>query len=114
MPTDCVFCKIASGEIPAEKVFEDAEIFAFKDIKPVAPVHVLFIPKKHLANVGELDSASAALVGKIFLAAKRVADTLGVSKNGYRIIANTNRDAGQEVFHLHFHLIGGRRLGALG
>ncbi|MHC4662452.1 MAG: histidine triad nucleotide-binding protein [Planctomycetota bacterium] len=114
MDTDCIFCKIAAGEIPSEKVYEDDEIIAFRDVNPQAPVHVLFIPKEHLSGVNDINERTAETVGKIFLAAGKVAAELGVAENGYRIIANTNRDAGQEVFHLHMHLLGGRQLGKLG
>ncbi|TET36985.1 MAG: histidine triad nucleotide-binding protein [Planctomycetota bacterium] len=114
MNDDCIFCKIAAGDIPADKVYEDEEILAFKDVNPVAPVHVLFVPKDHIAGVNDLNERTAAIVGKIFLAAQKVAAELGVADSGYRIIANTNRDAGQEVFHIHLHLLGGRRMGAMG
>ena len=114
MDADCIFCKIASGEIPSDKVYEDDEIVAFNDIHPQAPVHVIFIPREHVSGVNDLNERTAETVGKIFLAAKKVAGELGVAEGGYRIIANTNRDSGQEVFHLHLHLLGGRQLGKLG
>jgi len=111
--TDCIFCKIAAGEIPATKVYEDDQVVAFEDIQPVAPVHVLVIPRKHLASVNDLHAGDSALLGALFAAIQRVAQEKGVAESGYRVITNAGKDSGQAVFHLHFHVIGGRKLGPL-
>ena len=109
--TDCIFCKIAAGEIPATKVYDDGEVLAFRDINPEAPVHLLVIPRRHIATLNDLTEADAALIGWLYLAAKQVAIELGVAENGYRTVINCNRDAGQIVFHVHMHLLAGRELG---
>ncbi len=103
---DCIFCKIAKGEIPAAKVYEDDEVFAFKDINPKAPVHFLIIPKKHLASLAHADAGDAALLGKMLALAPRLAREQG-AENGFRVVINTGRDGGQEVAHLHMHILGG-------
>lgn len=105
---DCIFCKIINKEIPAEIVYENEHVLAFKDINPEAKVHILFIPKKHLASVNSLDSENKEIVGEIFLAMKTVAKDLGIAEDGYRIVTNTGEKAGQTVHHLHFHLLSGR------
>lgn len=105
----CLFCKIAAKEIPAKILFETDDVVAFHDINPVAPIHVLVIPKKHVVSVGEAAPEDEALLGKVLLAARRVADELGVNE-GFRIVANTGPAAGQSVFHLHAHVLGGRPL----
>ncbi|MHC4779422.1 MAG: histidine triad nucleotide-binding protein [Planctomycetota bacterium] len=112
--TDCLFCRIAAGEIPAEKVLETVDILAFKDIHPVAPVHVLVIPKKHIASTDGFEDEDGSLAGKMLLAARDIARDLGVAEGGYRLVTNCGKSAGQEVFHVHMHLLGGRKLGALG
>ncbi len=109
MAEDCLFCKIVAGDIPADKVFEDDDLLAFKDINPQAPVHVLIIPKKHVPSLDGLEEGDAALMGKLMVAASRIARDLGVSGAGYRSVFNTNKDACQEVFHIHLHLLGGRK-----
>ena len=109
--TDCIFCKIAAGEIPATKVYDDGEVLAFRDINPEAPVHLLVIPRRHIATLNDLTEADAALIGRLYLAAKQVAIELGVAENGYRTVINCNRNAGQIVFHVHMHLLAGRELG---
>ncbi|MDQ2695080.1 MAG: histidine triad nucleotide-binding protein [Pseudomonadota bacterium] len=108
--TDCLFCKIAAGGLPAERVYEDDQVLAFRDINPQAPVHVLIIPRRHIATVNDLAPDDAALVGRLYLAARQVAAEQGVADSGYRTLINCNRDAGQDVFHLHLHLLGGRRM----
>lgn len=108
---DCIFCKILSKEIPSQIVFEDEEIFAFKDINPVAPVHILVIPKEHIKSVNELEEKHESLIGKIFLLIKKLASEYEVAQSGYRVVTNVGSDGGQEVGHLHFHLIGGKELG---
>lgn len=114
MASDCIFCKIVSGEIPASKVFEDDQILAFDDIAPVAPVHVLLIPKKHIAALQDLGEADLGLMGSLVAAAQQVARAKEVAESGYRLLTNSGKDAGQIVFHLHWHLIGGKPLGKLG
>lgn len=109
-----IFAKILRGEIPSEKVYEDDDLLAFKDIHPVAPVHLLIVPKKERATVNDLTEDDAALVGKMVLTAQRLAAAQGVAESGYRLVINCNREAGQEVFHLHLHLLGGRKLGPMG
>lgn len=108
---DCVFCKIIKGEIPSTKVYEDEEILAFKDINPVTPVHILVIPKKHIESLNEVELEHQMLIGKIFTVIKKIAKDQGVAENGYRVIANCGEDGGQEVKHLHFHILGGKKMG---
>ncbi|MFO1422358.1 MAG: histidine triad nucleotide-binding protein [Candidatus Competibacteraceae bacterium] len=109
--TDCIFCKIAAGEIPAAKLHDDGEVVVFRDINPEAPVHLLVIPRRHIPTLNELTEADAALIGRLYLAGKQVAAELGVAESGYRTVINCNRDAGQIVFHVHMHLLAGRELG---
>ena len=106
MADNCIFCKIARGEIPSRKVYEDDELFAFHDIHPVAPVHFMLIPRLHVASLMEADDSHAALLGKMLLLAPRLAKEQGLG-NGFRTVINTGKDGGQEVFHLHIHIIGG-------
>ena len=106
---DCLFCKIAAGEIPSTKVYEDDKLLAFKDINPQAPVHILVIPKEHFDSVDALDEKSAPIVGNIMLVAKKIAAEQGL-KDGYRIITNIGENGGQTVKHLHFHILGGVKL----
>ena len=108
---DCLFCKIVKGEIPSTKVYEDEEILAFNDINPVAPVHILVIPKKHIVSLNEIEPEDQMLIGKIFTVIKKIAKEQGFAENGYRVIANCGEDGGQEVKHLHFHILGGKKLG---
>ncbi len=108
---DCLFCKIVKGEIPSNKVYEDEYVYAFKDIEPVAPVHILIVPKKHISSLNKISDEDEALLGKIFLTIKKIAKELGVEDKGYRVINNCGKDAGQTVMHLHFHLIAGRKMG---
>ncbi|MBE6837987.1 MAG: histidine triad nucleotide-binding protein [Ruminococcus sp.] len=107
---DCLFCKIIAGEIPSTKVYEDDKVYAFNDINPAAPVHILIIPKVHIASAAEVTAENADIVGHIFEVAAKLAKEKGLD-NGYRIVTNCGDDAGQSVHHLHFHLIGGRFLG---
>jgi len=107
---DCIFCKIAKREINGDIVYEDEEILAFKDINPIAPVHILVIPKKHISCAKDIKKEDEALIGRIFTVINKIADDLKLD-NGYRIINNCGEDGGQEVMHLHFHLLGGRKLG---
>ena len=105
---DCLFCKIVSGEIPGNPVYQDDEIYMFNDISPQAPVHILAIPKKHIATSNDLESGDENLIGKLFLKMKEVAQGIDELKNGYRIVTNCGAESGQSVFHIHFHLLGGR------
>ena len=109
MKENCIFCKIANKDIPASIVYEDEEMIAFADLDPQAPLHVLFIPKKHIATVNELNEENADIMGKIFSKAKDIAAKENIASDGYRLVVNCNKNAGQEVFHLHVHLLGGRK-----
>ena len=106
---DCIFCKIISGDIPSSKVYEDDYMYAFRDINPEAPCHVLVIPKKHISSMDEVTSENSVYVAKIFEKIPEISKLSGVT-NGYRVISNCGPDAGQSVFHLHFHIIGGVKL----
>ena len=107
---DCLFCKIAAGEIPSKKVYEDEQVYAFYDIEPQAPVHVLLIPKTHIASAAEITAENSAVVAHIFEVAAQIAKKLGLD-DGFRIVSNCGDSAGQTVKHLHFHLMGGRTFG---
>ncbi len=106
---DCLFCKIIKGEIPSARVFENESVYAFRDINPQAPVHVLIVPKTHIASADGINAENSALVGDIFAAIPEIAKREGLT-NGYRVITNCGEDACQTVKHLHFHLLGGKRL----
>jgi histidine triad (HIT) family protein len=111
--TKCLFCRIAAGELPADRVYEDDEVLAFKDIHPQAPLHCLVIPKTHVATLNDFSPQQSALLGRLLLTAKRIAADHGLP--GYRVAMNVNREGGQVVFHAHLHVLGGRPLqGALG
>ena len=107
---DCLFCKIAEGAIPSKKAYEDDSVLAFYDIDPQAPVHVLIIPKRHIASVDKLTRDDAELLSRLFTVAQKLARELGVSETGYRVVSNVGSDAGQSVPHLHLHLLGGRSM----
>ena len=111
---DCIFCKIAAGELGTTFVAETEHVVAFDDISPQAPTHVLVVPKRHVASVRDLDRADAALWGEMLHVANEVAATKGIADSGYRLVANTGPDSGQEVHHLHVHVLGGGKLGRLG
>ncbi len=111
---ECIFCKIAAGEIPADTVLERDGLLVFKDIQPKAPVHVLVIPTKHVETVDDLSDGDESLAGRMVLAARDAARQLGVEKDGYRLVMNCRSSAGQEVFHIHLHLLAGRPMGAMG
>ena len=106
---DCIFCKIIAGDIPSAKVYEDDSVYAFRDIQPQAPVHVLVVPKKHVASADEITAENADLVAKIFAAIPKIAAAEGLT-NGYRVITNCGEDGCQSVKHLHFHVLGGKKL----
>jgi histidine triad (HIT) family protein len=110
LAADCLFCRIARKELPAKIIFENERLLAFEDIRPKAPVHVLVIPKDHFASLNDAPEAAEALLGEILLRAREIAREKGIGESGYRIVLNTARDSGQEVFHIHFHILGGRRL----
>lgn len=110
MTTECVFCRIVAGEIPGDMVYQDAEIIAFRDIQPVAPTHILILPREHIGSVQEMDESEGALIGRMVLCAKRLAEQEGVAERGYRLVVNCGTEGGQVVPHLHLHLIGGRKL----
>jgi len=107
---DCIFCKIVKGEIPSQKVYEDDDILAFRDINPQAPVHILLIPKKHLTNILEMSSADHFLLGRIQEVVIKLAQQEGIDQGGFRLVNNCGDQGGQTVHHLHFHLLGGRNL----
>ncbi len=116
MVRDCIFCKIVEGEVPAREVYKDDLVHAFHDINPVAPVHILIVPKKHIFGIQELEPEDEGLVGHMLYVARKIAEEQGLAPDeelngGYRLVFNVGRDAGQSVFHLHLHLIGGRRMG---
>ncbi len=106
----CVFCKLAKGQLRADIVYEDEAVIAFKDIHPQAPVHVLVIPREHITALWEVDASHTQLLGRLLLAANDIADRMGVQQTGYRIVVNTGPEAGQTVDHVHFHVLGGRKL----
>ena len=111
---DCISCRIATGDIPTDFAYQDDQIVAFKDINPIAPVHLIVIPREHITSLARMTGEHAALMGKMVAVANRLAGEAGISDTGYRLVANSGPDAGQEVPHLHLHVIGGRKLGAPG
>ena len=108
--SDCLFCKIVSGEISCDKLYENDKLVAFRDIDPKAPIHILVIPKKHIRSINELEISDQNLAGEILLAAKEIASIENIESSGYRTIFNTNSDGGQTVYHIHMHVMGGRQL----
>lgn len=108
--SDCIFCKITNKELPAEIIFEDEQVLVFRDVKPVAPVHLLLIPKKHYTSILELGEADAGLAGRLQVTAVRIARDLGFAGQGFRLVCNCGRDGGQLVAHVHYHLLAGRAL----
>ena len=107
---DCLFCKIVAGDIPADIIFDSDTAIAFRDINPQAPTHVLVIPRKHIATINDLDEADRETVGDLYLAARDIARQEGIAEEGYRAVMNCNAGAGQTVFHIHLHILGGRPL----
>lgn len=107
---DCIFCKIVNGEIPSKKVYEDEKVLAFYDVNPEAPVHVLVIPKDHIASVNEINEKNSKIISDIFVVINKIVSELGIAKDGYRIITNTGENGGQSVNHMHFHVLGGKKL----
>lgn len=106
---NCLFCNIAARKIPAKTVFEDDDVIAFEDIKPQAPVHIIIIPRRHIETLEAATEADAAIVGKLVMSARKIARSKGIAASGYRVVINCNKDSGQEIFHIHVHLLGGRR-----
>ncbi len=107
---DCLFCKIINKEINSDILFEDDDVLAFKDINPQAPIHFLIVPKKHISTINDLQQEDEALTGKIILTAQSLVKQENIDENGYRLVFNCNSDGGQEVYHIHLHLLGGRRM----
>lgn len=107
---DCLFCKIVKGDIPASVVFEDNDIMAFRDINPQSPCHLLIIPKRHIATINDTNDHDEQLLGSMILKAKKLAQTEGINDTGYRLVFNINSGGGQEVYHIHLHLLGGRQM----
>jgi len=107
---DCIFCKIVAGEIPTEILYKDEEIIAFRDIKPLAPVHLIIIPRKHVPSLNEMKEGDAALVGRMVAVASKLAQDEGIAEKGYRLAINCGKEGGQLVPHIHMHLLGGRQL----
>jgi len=107
---ECIFCKIANKMIPASIVYEDEQIIAFNDIHPQAPSHILLIPKEHFASLNDLPEEKKDILSELLLKARQIAEEQGIAQSGFRIVLNTQKDSGQEVFHIHFHLLGGRRM----
>lgn len=108
--SDCIFCKIVAGEIPSDKVYEDDDLFAFRDINPLAPVHILVIPKLHISSLNDIDEDNERVFAKIFSVSRKIAEAEGISESGYRFVINTGKDGGQEVMHIHAHIMGGAKL----
>lgn len=107
---DCLFCRLIKGEVKSKVIYEDDEIFAFEDIIPQAPIHILIIPKKHISGITQLREEDRELVGKIYLVARKIAENRSLGESGFRVVINSGPDAGETVRHLHFHLLGGRKL----
>jgi len=111
--TNCIFCKIIAGEIPGDFVYRDEQVFAFRDINPLAPTHILIVPVQHIASVNDLETKDGPLIAHLFSTAKQLAREMGINQSGYRLIINTGPDSGQVVFHLHLHLLGGESMGSM-
>lgn len=109
--TDCLFCRIVAGQIPADVVYDSATTVAFRDIDPKAPTHVLVVPREHIGTVNDLEPAHEGIVGSLYTAARAIAEAEGLADAGYRLVMNCGEGAGQSVFHIHLHLLGGRRFG---
>ena len=110
MSTDCIFCKIIAKEIPGDILYEDEQVMAFRDIQPAAPIHVLVVPKKHIPSINEATEEDERLLGHLHLVAKKIAQKEGIAERGYRLVINTGKEGGQVIFHIHLHLMGGKKL----
>ncbi len=110
--SDCIFCRIANGKMKSDILYQDDEVVAFPDINPLAPVHILIVPREHIASLAEMSAEDAALIGGMAKAANQLAKSKGIAENGYRLVINCGREGGQGVGHLHMHLLGGRQLGS--
>ena len=108
---DCLFCKIVKGEIPSQKVYEDDDVIAFNDIHPITPIHILVVPKKHIPSLAHMQEGDEVLIGKIYKAIDVISEERGFKQDGYRVITNCGKNGGQEVMHLHFHILAGEKLG---
>ena len=108
---DCIFCKIIEKQIPAEIIYEDENIVAFKDIHPAAPIHILVVPKKHIASIIEMEKEDELLIGKVYTVINQIAENIEIKEKGFRVILNCGEDGGQEVKHIHFHLLAGKKMG---
>jgi histidine triad (HIT) family protein len=108
--SDCLFCAVIEGKVKGDVVYQDDAVVAFRDIGPKAPVHLLIVPRKHIASVSSLEPADGPVVGAIFIAAAKLAKDFGIAESGYRVVVNNGADAGQSVLHLHYHLLGGRQM----
>ena len=108
--SECLFCKIRDGEIPGDIVYENEHVLAFNDINPIAPTHILIIPKEHISTLNDIEEKHTQTMGEMFLAAKKIASDKGISESGYRVVFNCNQDGQQTVFHIHLHLIAGRQM----
>ncbi len=108
---DCIFCKISAGEIESDVVLQNDQVVAFRDLNPQAPTHILIIPRRHIATINDLDESDAEVIGQLYIAAKQIAAQEGFAEPGYRVVMNCNAGAGQTVFHVHLHLLGGRQFG---
>ena len=114
MDPNCLFCKIATGQIPATLVFQDDDVVAFRELHPQAKEHILIIPRQHIVSMAELTQEHGPLLARMYIAAQTIAQQLGIEQSGYRVVANVGPDSGQTIFHLHFHLLGGEGLGLFG
>jgi len=108
--SDCIFCKIAESKVPSKIVYEDEGVVAFEDINPQAPIHVIVIPRKHIPTTLDIDAADNAIIGHLFQVANKIAGEKGIAERGFRLVMNTNSDAGQSVYHIHLHVLGGRHM----
>jgi histidine triad (HIT) family protein len=114
MNSECLFCKIASGDIPADIVYRDDLVVAFRDISPLAPTHILIVPQKHISTINDIEPTDQMLVGHLVLTAQKLAKEQGIAEPGFRLVMNCNQEGGQTVYHIHMHLMGGRQLTILG
>ena len=110
MSADCIFCKIIAKEIPGDILYEDEQVIAFRDIQPAAPIHILIVPKKHIPSINEATEEDERLLGHLHLVAKKIAQEEGIAERGYRLVINTGKEGGQIIFHIHLHLMGGKKL----